>query len=167
MSDKEEQLKEMIERIHKKIDSSHALNGGFDKLMIIVGNIKDKQDETCEKVDEISRGLHQPDTGLYARVKTIEDSTKNLKEMYKDHVDSDEKNLGEINESLKEIKNQNKEEGRITEKLKEVTGKDLEKLSSIIKVRSFFKEAMAKATWLLVGGTLAAIGKAVWEILSK
>lgn len=167
LDEKEVQLKEMLERIHKKIESSHALNGGFDKMMIVVQHIKDKQDETCDKVDELFKGLHQPDTGLYARVKTIEDNTKHFNQRYEEHVISDEDNLTEINTSLKKISTQNFEEGRVTEKLKSVAGDDLEKLNSILKIRTFFNEVASKAAWLLVGGALTGAGKVLWEIFSK
>ncbi len=167
MSDRDELFREMLERITKKVESSPALNGGFDKLMVTVEHIKEKQDSTWLKVDKIHEGLYEPDTGLYARVRSVETSTATMAENYEEHIINDEKSMDEINSSLKKIGEISERADEVAKKVKSIAGEELEKLTPIIKARTLFGEITSKAIWLLGGGILAAIGKTVWEIVSK
>jgi len=153
-------LQMVIEDIAKKINGAPALNGGFDKMMVIVEHIQEKQDETTKKIDKIYDGLYEPDDGLYARVKTMEDSSNNFT--------ADEKTLNDLNASLKKLADKDaelEEKADTTERLKKIAGEDLEKLESVIKVKTNSFDFLAKITWLLAGGALAAMGKAAWEAL--
>jgi hypothetical protein len=165
----DKQLQLLVESIATKINSSPALNGGFDKMMVIVEHIQEKQQETSDKVSKIHDGLYSPDDGLYARVKMIETSQADFTKKHAEHIANDEKNMREINDSLKKLTTQDEELTKKVEttiKLKKIAGDDLEKLESVIKVKSAWGSIWSKAAWLLVGGTLAAIGKAVWELVA-
>jgi hypothetical protein len=162
-------LQLLVESIASKINSSPALNGGFDKMMVIVEHIQDKQGETTEQLKEIHNGLYDPNEGLYARVKMVETATERFAQAHAEHISNDEKNMREINESLKKLTVQDEDLSKkveTTTKLKKIAGDDLEKLESVIKVKSAWASIWSKAAWLLVGGTLAAIGKAVWELVA-
>lgn len=159
-------LQMMIEGISKKINGAPALNGGFDRMMVIVEHIQEKQEETTKKIDKIYNGLYEPDEGLYARVKTVEDTSTNFSEKQVKHFTSDEKNLNDINASLKKLSDKDEDLETKAEtiiRLQKIAGEDLEKLESVIKVKNTWFDASSRIFWLLAGGTLAAIGKTVWE----
>jgi peptidoglycan hydrolase CwlO-like protein len=158
----------MVEGIAKKINGAPALNGGFDRMMVIVEHIQEKQEETTKKIDKIHEGLYEPDEGLYARVKAVEGSAVGFAEKQIKHFTSDEKNLSDINASLKVLSDKDEElEGKAETiiRLQKIAGEDLEKLESVIKVKNTWFDASSKIFWLLAGGALAAIGKTVWETI--
>jgi hypothetical protein len=171
MSDPKSDNKELmllVESIATKINGAPALNGGFDRMLVLVEHIQDKQEETCLKVDKIHEALYEPKDGLYARVKMVETATADFASRQAAHLAIDEKNIFAINESLKKLDVSDHELARkteITEKLKKVAGDDLEKLGSIIKIKSLWSELATKAAWLVVGGVLVEIGKTVWELV--
>jgi hypothetical protein len=164
-SDKELQM--LLESISAKINSSAVLNGGFDKMLVIVENIKEKQAETSKKVDEIHRGLYEPDSGLYARVKSVESGIQHMAEEFKFHADTDEKNMAGIRVSLDKLVDKDKDlEKKVepTVKLKKIAGDDLEKLESVIKVKSTAGEWFSKVVWALILAVLGGAGKALWDV---
>jgi uncharacterized protein YaaN involved in tellurite resistance len=168
-SDASKQLQIIVESIATKINNSPVLNGGFDKMMVIVEHIQEKQQETGAKVDKIHEGLYSPDDGLYARVRMVENVTADFAKKHAEHITNDEKNMKEISENLKKLATVDEElvkKVETTTKLKKIAGDDLEKLESVIKVKSAWGDIWSKAAWLVVGGTLAAIGKAVWELVA-
>ena len=66
----------MLEKLDKKLEDAHVLNGGFDSLMEKVGKIETVQAElgkcqtaTSEKVTAIHAAIYDPEKGLYAKVK--------------------------------------------------------------------------------------------------
>lgn len=151
-------LQLLVESIANKMNSSPALNGGFDKMLVMVEHIQEKQEETGEKVNKIHEGLYNPDTGLYARVKMIENTT----ELFgKNHaaIAANLKKLTAVDEDLTK-------KAETTSKLKKIAGEDLEKLESVIKVKSAWSDIWTKAIWFVVGGSLAALGKAIWDAVA-
>lgn len=72
---------QLLSEIQGKLARSAVLNGGFDRLVETISTINDKQEQLITKVDDIHKGLYSPDEGLYARVRSIED-TKNIKPQY-------------------------------------------------------------------------------------
>lgn len=163
-SDKD--LQTILESISVKINSSPVLNGGFDKMLVIVENIKEKQTETSKKVDEIHRGLYEPDTGLYARVKSVENGINDMADDFKAHADNDDKNMAGIRISLDKLVDKDKDlEKKVehTTKLKKIAGDDLEKLESMIKVKNTAGEWFSKIIWAIVLAILGGLGKALWD----
>lgn len=152
------QLQMLVESIALKINSSPALNGGFDRMLVMVEHIQEKQEETSDKVDKIHDGLYNPDSGLYARVKMVESAS----EMFgKNHasIATDLKKLTAADEDLAK-------KAETTSKLKKIAGEDLEKLESVIKVKTAWSDIWTKAIWFVVGGSLAALGKAIWDAVA-
>jgi hypothetical protein len=87
-----------------------------------------------------------------------------------EHLATDEKTLVSLNESLKKLSEKDDDLGKKAEttlRLKKIAGEDLEKLESMIRVKSVWLNVWSKAVWLLGGGILAAIGKTVWELISR
>ena len=61
-----------VENMEHKITSAKSLNGGFDKLMMEVGHIKEVQEDILDGVRGVKRTLYEPDSGLFSRVKELE-----------------------------------------------------------------------------------------------
>ena len=163
-------LQQMVGEIAKKLHGAPALNGGFDKMMVSVEHIQEKQDETTRKINRIHEDLYEPDEGLYARVKMVETVSSDFSKKQAEHLATDEKTLITLNETLKKLAEKDDDLGKKAEttlRLKKIAGDDLEKLEAMIRVKSIWLNIWSKAVWLLGGGILAAVGKTLWEILAR
>jgi type I site-specific restriction endonuclease len=139
-------------------------------MLVIVEHIREKQDDTTEKINKIHDDLYEPDDGLYARVKMVEAIAADFAKKQTEHLATDERTLISLNESLKKLSEKDDDLGKKAEttlRLKKIAGEDLEKLESMIRVKNIWLNIWSKAVWLLGGGVLAAIGKTVWEIISR
>lgn len=166
-SDKD--LQTILEGISVKINSSPVLNGGFDKMLVIVENIKEKQNETSKKVDEIHKGLYEPDTGLYARVKSVENGINHMASDFKEHAETDDKNMTGVRNSLEKLVDKDKDlEKKVehTAKLKKIAGDDLEKLESVIQAKGKAGEWFSKIIWAILLAVLGGLGKALWDAIN-
>lgn len=63
---------QILNQIQAKIASSSVLNGGFDTLLFKVDRIEESQVQLIGKVDSIHDAIYQPDNGIYARLKSVE-----------------------------------------------------------------------------------------------
>lgn len=76
----------VLEKLDKKLEDAHVLNGGFDNLMKQVAKIdaiesglgevkgavsklQDCQDAQGKKLDEVHTAVYDPEKGLYSKVK--------------------------------------------------------------------------------------------------
>lgn len=158
----------LVESIASKINGAPALNGGFDRMLVMVEHIKEKQEDTSAKVDKIHDGLYEPNDGLYARVKMVENTTAAFAKRQATHLSLDEKNMESINASLKRLDAKDEEiskKAEITDRLKKITGEELEKLASVIQVKSAWGDNATKILWFVVGGLLVEIGKTIWTAI--
>ena len=48
------------------------MNGKFDKMIQSLDTVKDKQDEMAEDITKIKEAVYDPDAGLYARLRELE-----------------------------------------------------------------------------------------------
>ena len=67
----DENLEALINEIHTKLDGV-AFNGGFETLVSNVQNIQKTQQEMLGKLEEVHEVIYEPDDGLFARVKKVE-----------------------------------------------------------------------------------------------
>ena len=67
-----EELLSKVSKIEDKVTSAKSLNGGFDKLMLEVGHIKEVQQDILDVVKGVKKTLYEPDSGLFSRVKELE-----------------------------------------------------------------------------------------------
>lgn len=58
----------MLNDIHKKIQNSTALNGGFDALMYKIDKIEQSQSQVVTKVDKIHDAIYDPKDGIFAKL---------------------------------------------------------------------------------------------------
>lgn len=168
----ETQLKEILERLrsidHKEdqlkkvqdtLDKAAVLNGGFDKVMLKLDHITEKQEETSEKVNKIHDTLYEPDKGFFARVKAIEVSTDSINKKVNEHQEKGEALVEQVEKDEEKIDSH----AVTTEKLKKIAGEDLQELASVMKIRKTFD----KLFWLVLTGVGTMIGKVVWDIYTR
>ncbi len=67
----DENLELLIGEIHSKLDGV-VFNGGFETLVTNVQNIQKTQQEMLIKMDDVHKVIYEPDDGLFARVKKVE-----------------------------------------------------------------------------------------------
>lgn len=163
-------MRELIESMANKINKAPALNGGFDRLVAIVEHIEKDQGKISSQVEDIHTELYEPDSGLFARVKSVESSITAFSDRQKEHLESDEKTAVETAQALKQLIEKDADldkKAEATTKLKKIAGDDLERLESVIKVKSSMVNTWTKIMWLLVGGIAAGVAKSIWESLSR
>ena len=75
-----DELLSKVNKIEDKVTSAKSLNGGFDKLMLEVGHIKEVQQDILDGVKGVKKTLYEPDSGLFSRVKELENESERRKE---------------------------------------------------------------------------------------
>jgi hypothetical protein len=154
---------EILQEIRDTLKKAPALNGGFDRLLFSVENIKEKQAETTEHLKKINESLYDPDEGVHARLKVIEMTGEQQKQVLVNHVAIDAKELEKIAESFEEFKEKQAETDIVLNKLKQTAGVNLENLDAVVKFRNNFD----RLYWLLVTGVLTSLGKIFWDLFIK
>lgn len=146
------QSKSLLHNIHHKLDTSAALNGGFDRLLYKIDSIENSQNQMVGKVNKIHEAIYDPDDGLFARIAANKTA----------HVES----VSEIQKQIVEITSWQKHADQTGEDCEEKTDKFHDKLqnleASMQKVESIQKVATAAIKWLAV-----AIGGGVITLLFK
>lgn len=61
-----------VESMEARITTAKSMNGGFDKLLNEVENIKLTQTDILDGVRGVKQNLYEPDSGLFSRVKDLE-----------------------------------------------------------------------------------------------
>lgn len=123
-----------LELIIEKLSNAPVLNGGFETLVQKVDHLAEKTEETSEKVDKISEALYEPDTGLFARLKTVEDNSVE----HKDIMDQRE----------------------VTKKLTRIAGEDLDGLKSIISAG----KKLERLWWIILPIAGSYVFRLVYEL---
>ena len=65
-------LSDQLENLGKKIDDAPSLNGGFEKLVLMVETLQTNQTSMHSDVSDIKKTVLDPDGGVIARVKVLE-----------------------------------------------------------------------------------------------
>jgi uncharacterized protein YaaN involved in tellurite resistance len=142
--------KELLETLIKKMGESSALNGGFDKLCLMIEHIQDKQEESGKKLDKVSEALYDPNNGLFSRVKAIE--TK---------IDT---NIDELEKKVRivpDVKSEVHDLKKFQQSIEEIAGKQLEELHSLVKLR----KNLTNIYWALVFSVVMAVLTTLFNII--
>jgi hypothetical protein len=67
-SDKSSKKVTAIDEINKKLNSSAALNGGFDTLLFKIDKIEQSQGQLVSKVDKIHEAIYDPQEGIFSKL---------------------------------------------------------------------------------------------------
>jgi len=155
----EHNRKQMLD-MQNKILSAPAMNGGFSTLMYKIEKIEQGQDQLVEKVDEIRDVMYDPDSGLYARIKNIENSVV------------DEKRIESLEDEVRSIKSWKNAEEKSSEKEETHTAdieKKIQEHSEVIKdLKKWYERQAAATKWLAITvgtGLLGGFGKIIYEFL--
>src|SRR5574337_318775 len=151
-----ERKEDDLRRVREVLDKAAVLNGGFDKVMLKLDHITEKQEETADKVNKIHDTLYEPDKGFFARVKSIEMTTEAIKNKVNEHEEKGEALVKKVEQDETKLTTHE----QTTEKLKKLAGEDLQDLASVMKLRKTFD----KLFWLVVTGVGTMIGKIIWDI---
>jgi len=145
----EAQRKQMLE-MQNRILSAPAMNGGFSTLMYKIEKIEKSQEQIVDKVDEIRDVLYDPDSGIYARIKIIENETIDNEKFDK---------LEEEVVAIKTWKN-SKEKSEEKEEQQDIDfQKVLSEHAEVIKeLQSWYQKQAAATKWLAVTVGTALIG---------
>jgi hypothetical protein len=150
-----------ILEMQDKILSAPAMNGEFTTLLYKVENIEQFQEQLVQKVDQIHGALYEPDNGLYARVKNVENDC-----VSNETIDELEKEVQEIKIwKNSEEKQSEKEENAVVEKNKIM----LEHEAALKDIQDSIAKYNAAIKWIAIslgGGLLSMIGKLIYEYVT-
>lgn len=145
-----------IRHVQDKLDQASVLNGGFDKVMLKLDHIQEKQEETSGQVNMLVEKLFDPDKGFFSRVREIENATEVLADKFNSHVGQDK----EILTTFKEVAEKVDEHDDATKQLKIISGEDYNDLRSAVKISKAFN----KLIYLVATGVGAMISKIIWDV---
>ncbi len=144
-----------------KILSAPAMNGGFTTLMYKIESIEESQTKLVQKVDQIHDVLYEPDNGLYARVKKVENDC------------ASEETIESLEKDVQEIKIWKSSEEKTAVKDEEKDGKNdkllLEHETTIRDLQASISKYNAATKWVIVslgGAIVSLLGKLVYDFLS-
>lgn len=150
---------ELLELIVQKFNDSRALNGGFDKLCLMIEHVQAEQDKNSGKLDKVSDALYDPDHGLFARVKKLEQK-----------IDS---NLGDLDQIVKGIPTVETKVTALVNKvdslekfhaqMEKIGGVGLNEFSDIVAL----KQRMSNIYWALALAIVMFVGKLLFELAKR
>lgn len=154
---------QVLQEIRDTLKKSPALNGGFDRLLVTVEFIKEKQEETTDELKKMNLSLYNPETGVHTRLQSLEVHLKHQNEILSNHMHNDIKELEAVNESLSALVDKHDATDIVINRLKQTVGPNLESLDAIVKFRNSFD----KLYWLLITGVVTSLGKIFWDLFIK
>jgi predicted nucleic acid-binding Zn-ribbon protein len=133
--------RELLEMLVKKMGESSALNGGFEKLCIMIEHIQEEQTKSGVKLDKVSEALYDPNNGLFSRVKAIESK-----------LDTNIKDLNRKVDNIPDVKDDVDDLKKFQAAVESIAGKQLEELNELVKLR----KNLANVYWALALSAAAA-----------
>lgn len=144
--------RELLELLVKKVSDSSALNGGFEKLCVMIEHIQEEQAKSGQKLDRVSDALYDPNIGLFSRVKAIESKLDtNIKDLDKK---CDE--LPTVKEELEDLKD-------FKTAIENIAGKQLEELTALVNLR----KRLANIYWALALSVIAFVGNLLFQLAKR
>ena len=144
--------RELLEILVKKINDSSALNGGFDKLCVMIEHIQDEQAKSGKKLDRVSDALYDPNVGLFSRVQAIESK-----------LDSNIKDLGKKCDELPTVKEEVQDLKKFQAAIESIAGKQLEELTALVNLR----KRLANIYWALALSILGFVGNLLFQLAKR
>lgn len=142
----------VLQEIRDTLKKAPALNGGFDRLIVTVDFIKEKQEESIAKIDVVHNSLYTPVSGVHSKLQAIEAT-----------VSQQGKDMSDLAETVEELVEFKKASEATNTLLKQTAGEKLEHLDAVVKFRNNFD----RLYWLLVTGVLTSLGKVFWDLFIK
>lgn len=148
--------RELLEILVKKMGESPALNGGFDKLCLMIEHIQEEQTKSGVKLDKVSDALYDPNNGLFSRVRAIESKLDtNIKDLNTNIIDINKKvdDLPDVRQDLHDLK-------KFQAAVENVAGKQLEEISELVKLR----KNLANVYWALALSAAGAFASMLFNL---
>lgn len=143
---------QILQEIRDALKKAPALNGGFDRLIVTVDFIKEKQEESIGKIDAVHESLYTPGSGIHSKLQALEST-----------VFQQGKEMNNLSNSVDELSKFKEATDKSLGLLKRTAGNEMENLDAVVKFKSNFD----KLYWLLVTGVLTSLGKVFWDLFLK
>jgi vacuolar-type H+-ATPase subunit I/STV1 len=144
--------RELLELLVKKMGESSALNGGFEKLCIMIEHIQEEQTKSGVKLDKVSEALYDPNTGLFSRVRAIESK-----------LDTNIKDLDKKCDELPTVKEELQDLKKFQVAVETIAGKQLQELTELVKLR----KNLANIYWALVLSAIGAFASMIFNLWNR
>lgn len=144
--------RELLELLVKKVSDSSALNGGFEKLCVMIEHVQTEQEKSGQKLDKVSEALYDPNTGLFSRVKAIESK-----------LDTNIKDLDKKCDQLPSVKEEVEDLKKFRAEIEGIAGKQLEELTALVNLR----KNLSKIYWSLALSVIAFVGNLLFQLAKR
>lgn len=144
--------RELLEILVKKVSDSSALNGGFEKLCVMIEHVQEEQEKSGHKLDKVSEALYDPNTGLFSRVKAIESK-----------LDTNIKDLDKKCDELPTVKEEVQDLKKFQAAIESIAGKQLEELTALVNLR----KRLANIYWALALSIVAFAGNLLFQLAKR
>jgi len=132
---------DMLGQIQRKIESSAALNGGFDTLLFKMDKLESGQEQIVDKVDKIHEAIYDPSDGLFSKLS--------------DHRIDSTQRFGDIDMQIAELgvwkTHKEKSESRNEDEVSEATDKIATLEKSVDTLTKSKNTTTAAAKWITAG----------------
>jgi len=143
--------RELLELIAKKLSDLGSFHGGFEKMLIMIEHIGQDQKETKETMKKVSDAMYDPDSGLFMRVRGIEQKLEidtNIADLEKEI----QKSAAKV--ELNELRNFKASIEKIC------GGETLDELTQLIKLR----RNLSKIYWSVLLTLVVSVGKLLFDL---
>lgn len=144
--------RELLEILVKKVSDSSALNGGFEKLCVMIEHVQAEQEKSGVKLDKVSEALYDPNTGLFSRVRAIESK-----------LDTNIKDLDKKCDELPAVKEEVQDLKKFQAAIESIAGKQLEELTALVNLR----KRLANIYWALALTIVAFVGNLLFQLAKR
>jgi hypothetical protein len=144
--------RELLEILVKKVSDSSALNGGFEKLCVMIEHVQAEQEKSGVKLDKVSEALYDPNTGLFSRVRAIESK-----------LDTNIKDLDKKCDELPTVKEEVQDLKKFQASIESIAGKQLEELTALLNLR----KRLANIYWALALTIVAFVGNLLFQLAKR
>jgi len=144
--------RELLEILVKKVSDSSALNGGFEKLCVMIEHVQAEQEKSGVKLDKVSEALYDPNTGLFSRVRAIESK-----------LDTNIKDLDKKCDELPAVKEEVQDLKKFQAAIESIAGKQLEELNALVNLR----KRLANIYWALALTIVAFVGNLLFQLAKR
>ena len=141
-----------LDEINKKLNSSAALNGGFDTLLYKIDKIEQSQGQLVSKVDKIHDAIYDPTDGIFSRLSEYKLENTNK--------------VNEVTQSITELQLWKEVKDKEEVKEEQVVDKTKSKISELEKsVESLMRNK--NNTWAVMKWFMVALGGGMITLLVK
>jgi hypothetical protein len=155
-NDTQIQLLNLLELLEQKVNTSPAFNGGFDTLLFKMEKFDEGQTQMGNKVSSIHDAIYQPDTGLFARVKIVEQANEKVSS-----IDKIEKDVMHLQTNLKTVEKASTSLEEVTKQISDHSSK----LKDLLEFKTKFSAVTRWALLTIAGGAATVVGKILIDLI--